>query len=279
VIYYGDEQGFTGDGGDKDAREDMFPSRVAVYNDNRLIGTQGTTAVSNFDTSHPLYRAIRRMSRVYREHAGLRRGAQIFRAASPEPGLYAFSRIDPRDRIEYVVALNNSPRAAGGTSSIPTYHAERAFALIYSQPPEGASTHPTDVRGRLDCHLSPFGVKVYRAMSPLAAPPRLPALRISTPAAGQTLYAETRYESGFHMPQRIAVRADLDRPVFGDVAFRLRTDQGQQHLLGVDRSPPYRVFFDPFPHVGQDVDIVVTYSDTFGGSQTISVDNLEIRHR
>ena len=24
VVYYGDEQGFTGDGGDKDARQDMF---------------------------------------------------------------------------------------------------------------------------------------------------------------------------------------------------------------------------------------------------------------
>ena len=27
VIYYGDEQGFTGDGGDQDARQDMFPAR------------------------------------------------------------------------------------------------------------------------------------------------------------------------------------------------------------------------------------------------------------
>ena len=28
VVYYGDEQGFTGDGGDKDARQDMFASQV-----------------------------------------------------------------------------------------------------------------------------------------------------------------------------------------------------------------------------------------------------------
>ena len=27
VVYYGDEQGFTGDGGDKDARQDMVPAR------------------------------------------------------------------------------------------------------------------------------------------------------------------------------------------------------------------------------------------------------------
>ena len=27
TIYYGDEQGFVGDGGDQDAREDMFASQ------------------------------------------------------------------------------------------------------------------------------------------------------------------------------------------------------------------------------------------------------------
>ena len=58
VIYYGDEQGFVGTGGDQLAREDMFPSQVASYNDNDLVGSDSTTAASNFDTSHPLYRAI-----------------------------------------------------------------------------------------------------------------------------------------------------------------------------------------------------------------------------
>ena len=44
TIYAGDEQGFVGDGWDQDAREDMFPSRVASYNDNRLVGTTGDDA-------------------------------------------------------------------------------------------------------------------------------------------------------------------------------------------------------------------------------------------
>ena len=48
TIYSGDEQGFAGDGWDQDAREDMFPSKVAVYNDNRLLGTKATTARQQF---------------------------------------------------------------------------------------------------------------------------------------------------------------------------------------------------------------------------------------
>ena len=56
VVYYGDEQGFVGDGNDQDARQNMFPSQVATYNDDDLVGTLATTAQSNFDRRHPLYR-------------------------------------------------------------------------------------------------------------------------------------------------------------------------------------------------------------------------------
>src|SRR3546814_18368101 len=80
VLYSGDEQGFTGDGGDQDAREDMFPSKVAVYNDNDLIGTDATTAQSNFDPDHPLYRAFARLAKLRQDHVALRRGEQRIRS-------------------------------------------------------------------------------------------------------------------------------------------------------------------------------------------------------
>ena len=35
----------------------MFPSQVASFNDNDLIGTDATTADANFDTHHPLYQS------------------------------------------------------------------------------------------------------------------------------------------------------------------------------------------------------------------------------
>jgi len=58
VVYYGDEQGFTGDVGDQDARQDLFASSVATYNDDDLIGTDATTAQENFNTAHPLYQRL-----------------------------------------------------------------------------------------------------------------------------------------------------------------------------------------------------------------------------
>jgi hypothetical protein len=74
TVYYGDEQGFVGDGGDQDARETLFPSKTAVYLDNDLLGTERTNAQENFDTAHPLYRLIGELSRIRTGSAALRRG-------------------------------------------------------------------------------------------------------------------------------------------------------------------------------------------------------------
>jgi glycosidase len=108
TIYYGDEQGFAGDGGDQDAREDMFPSQVAVYNDNRLIGSTATTALSNFGTSHPLYGAVRELAAVRKASSALRSGSTVFRAGSDGPGLLAFSRI--LNGREVLVVLNTATK-------------------------------------------------------------------------------------------------------------------------------------------------------------------------
>lgn len=106
VVYAGDEQGFVGDGIDQDAREDMFPSKVASYNDNLLLGTKATTAQSNFDRSHPLYTAIAQLASLRRDHAALRRGKQIIRSYAEQPGLFAVSRVEPGSEI--VIAFNTS---------------------------------------------------------------------------------------------------------------------------------------------------------------------------
>ena len=58
VVYYGDEQGFTGTGGDQLARQTMFASQVPDYLDDDLIGTTATHAQDNFVPSHPLYQTI-----------------------------------------------------------------------------------------------------------------------------------------------------------------------------------------------------------------------------
>jgi glycosidase len=108
TIYYGDEQGFVGDGGDQDARETLFASRVAVYNDNKLIGTNATTVTANFNPDHPIYRALAGMARLRASDPALRRGEQVVRAYGDNPGLFAISRRAPSGGGETLVAFNTS---------------------------------------------------------------------------------------------------------------------------------------------------------------------------
>ena len=110
TIYYGDEQGFVSDGNDQDARETMFPSVTAVYTDNILAGTKASVADSNFDETHPIYRAIAAMAAIRTAEPALRRGEQITRHADHEPreggNSLVISRLDPSGGGEVVVAFN-----------------------------------------------------------------------------------------------------------------------------------------------------------------------------
>lgn len=108
TIYAGDEQGFVGDGGDQDAREDQFASRVASYNDNRLLGTATTTATAHFGTAHPLFRQIAALARLRRATPALTRGRQLLRFADAAPGLLAVSRFDPTTGEEILLAFNTA---------------------------------------------------------------------------------------------------------------------------------------------------------------------------
>jgi glycosidase len=118
VVYYGDEQGFAGDGGDQDAREDMFPSKVAIYNDNKLVGSAATTAQSNFDPQSRLYRAIAAMAAIRRADPALSLGEQTVRAYGDSPGLFALSRRAPSGGGETLVLFNTGTSPIAGNVTV-----------------------------------------------------------------------------------------------------------------------------------------------------------------
>ncbi len=108
TIYSGDEQGFVSDGNDQDAREDMFASKVASYNDNRLLGTSKTTATESFGQDNPLFRQTAMLAKLRTATPALTRGRQLLRAREDTPGLLAISRFDPTNGAEVLLAFNTS---------------------------------------------------------------------------------------------------------------------------------------------------------------------------
>lgn len=109
VIYYGDEQGFVGDGNDIMARQNMFASQVSSYNDDDLLGTNQSTASRNFDTSHELYQHMQQLSILYRDNEALRIGQQNIVWTSDESGLFIFDRVT--DSQDLRVVVNTSDKA------------------------------------------------------------------------------------------------------------------------------------------------------------------------
>jgi glycosidase len=130
VVYYGDEQGFVGHGVDQAARQDMFASQVASYNDQALLGSASTTAQANFDALHPIYRQIAALATWRKQYPALRRGQQLVRAQSREPGLFAVSRIGGDGR-EILLAFNTSNAAITAQVEIDT--ATPAFTALHGE--------------------------------------------------------------------------------------------------------------------------------------------------
>ena len=184
VVYYGDEQGFTGNGGDQDARQDMFPSQSPQYNNqddpipgddgagkNDDIGSDATPMDDNFDPSHPLYRELGRLAAVTRQppDAAQRRAAgpvlhqragglrvlahqrlapaRVRRRAEQRRG--ARVGVDPDLRAQQPLAEGLRRRAgpaAQRSGSAPRRHARAAF---HRRLP-GGEAHPAQPAGAVD---------------------------------------------------------------------------------------------------------------------------------
>ena len=227
VIYYGDEQGFTGDGGDQLARQDMFPSRVAEYNDDDLIGTDATTAESNFDRKHSLFQSIAKLAALTKKHKTLRNGAQQHRYATDGPGIYAFSRIG-LDRSEYVVALNNSEQIQ--TATIPTFaNGRRVFVNLYG---DGEKLLLSDRHGDLSIRVPPLSAVAYELAGKIPLSRSAPSISIAS--------VQQLAEDG----GRLEVRADVGGHSFYEVTFQARVGNGEWKDMGTDDSRPFRVFHD-----------------------------------
>ncbi len=237
VVYYGDEQGFTGAGGDQDARQDMFPSQSPQYNNlsdpitgddgagnNDNIGSNETPMDDNFDPSHPLYRGLADLAAVTQRHPTLRDGAQQHRFSSSGPGVYAFSRISRKHRREYVVALNNAEQTA--SASIPTYVSDSKWKKVYGSGPDRLRT---GANRRLDVTLGPLSAVVYRAKRHIPRSRSAPSISLDVPAEGR---------------DRLEVRANLGAEAFAEVTFLAKVGRGSWRSIGTDDNAPYRVFHD-----------------------------------
>jgi glycosidase len=265
VVYFGDEQGFTGAGNDQAARQDMFPSQDSEYNNvdddgtdpnngqnlndggkNDDIGSDVTPTANNFDPTHPLYRAIDALARLRQANPALADGAQQTRFSSSTPGIFAFSRTGAREQVEYLVALNNAKEAK--TAAVPTYSAGMGFRRMYGDGPRW-------VRSGADRSVAltvpALSAVVYRAAHRLQAPRHAAGIALQAPA---------------QVSGRPEIGVTLDASSLYQVSFYARAAGAHRWtLLGTDDNAPYRVFPDVSGYpVGTSLQLLAVARDVRG---------------
>ena len=227
VVYYGDEQGFTGAGGDQLARQSMFASQVPEYQADDQIGTDRTGAEDNFVTDSPMYESIQQLAAVTRQHPALRDGAEQMRYASAGPGVFAFSRIDRRHEREYVVALNNSESSA--SADVPTYVRKGGFRKVFGAGPATLTSRGDRTLGM---SLPGLSASVYRSERRIPRSHVAPRIVLEAPAPAAESHG------------RMHVAADVRGHSFYEVTFQRRIGHGRWQTIGVDDSAPYQVYDD-----------------------------------
>ncbi len=246
VVYYGDEQGFVGDGGDRGSRQDMFPTEVPSYADDHLIGTDASVADSNFDTHHPLYRTSAGLAALRAAHPALASGAQVERYSNPKAGVYAFTRIDRSERVEYIVALNNAPDER--TVTFDTFSPTTWFQGIWGTEERVRSLSSGALRLAVP-GLSALVMRAERQAFPVRAP-QLGVGKAGGVADPRVEFEVTPASSGFF-----------------EVTFAVSVDGGPLRVIGTDDNPPYSIHW--LPPTFSRARVMATLDDLIGGRSVV----------
>lgn len=114
VLYYGDEKGMTGAGGDKLARQDMFATQVINWQSELRIGSDPIGLKSSFEIENPLEVHISELQRIVAANPALRNGTQQTRYA--KDGIFVVTRYAKGS--EYIVAFNGTDKRGSSTFSV-----------------------------------------------------------------------------------------------------------------------------------------------------------------
>jgi glycosidase len=227
VVYYGDEQGFTGDGGDVDAREDMDPSLVDVYNDNVLIGTNKTTANDNFDTEHPIYQSLSELAQVRVQHKALRGGNHQNVMVDNDKRIYAFLRTDVETKEQYLAIFNLSE----DTQTVTVAADSESFETIYTL---GDVAEPKIGDGQVMTSMEGLSSLVLKAKQ------SAPVSEIATLNI-QDIYSENDRQ---FIPVNVSFSSQHTNKLI-EVRFYAADAQGNTQFLAADNTSPYRAVVLP----------------------------------
>ena len=248
VVYYGDEFGIAGRGGDKEARHDLFPTQIDEWQTQDRVGAGPIGAGSFFDEPpHPIAERLKVLGALRAAHPVLSTGATLVRAATRN--VLALSRIDREDRREYLALFNASTTTARVSFRTSTPGAE--WQRLLGAPPAFSS----GANGSATVSLPPLSSAFLQASR------QIPARRVPEPVL-------TVGRDGLSDLVRVSATAG-SLPV--SVAFAVRrAGSSRWSRVAADDSPPYRTFLDPAAYRRRERIYAVAIALGLDGSTAVS---------
>ena len=249
AVYYGDEVGMIGTGGDKEARQDMFPTQVDEWKTQARVGSPPIGNGSSFDdTDNPIELRLQELGALKDAHPALSTGATVIRQAAGN--VLVVSRIDWTNRREYVVAFNSGSAAA--SLSVKTATPSSQWTGL-----AGTTGTPTSGTDRtLAFSVPPFETAVYAAGSDIQSEtPAAPVLKVG--------------KDDFSPLWRATATVSGNSPVSVSFAIKRKPSTGWQ-LLAADDSPPFRAFLDRKKFAKKQKVYLVAIARSLSGQTSVS---------
>ncbi len=246
VVYYGDEVGMIGSGGDKAAREDMFPTQVPEWKTEQRVVDGPIGNGSSLDiVNTPIQTELTTLSALRETNPALTTGASVVRLAQGDA--LVVSRIDLAGRREEIAAFNTGTTTR--TVTVQASTRSSGWTPLLGGPPVSSGAD-----GKLRLTLPPISALLLRADAQLpAAAPGRPVLKAA--------------------PDDITNLYRLSAAVPGGPAtvwFALRRATGGWQRLAVDDSSPYRTFVDPTRYRNGERLYAVAVARGLSGSHSVS---------
>ena len=247
VVYYGDEVGIIGSGGDKEARQDLFPTQVAGWRTEERVGSAPIGNGSALDlASHPVANHLKALAALRQAHPALATGATVVRHAAGS--VLAFSRIDAAGRREYLAALNAGTSPARVTFRTGTPSSAWAPLL-------GTARVTSTAAGQMTLTVPATGALLLRAEKQLpVAKPVAPTVKTAADDLTELV--------------RISATPGGSRTV--SVAFAVKRARTGWRRLAADDSFPYRAFLAPGDYKKGETVHVVAIARSLDGLVAVS---------
>ena len=224
TVYYGDEVGMTGsgNGGDQRARQDMFETKIPSWKSELRVGAEPVGDGNSFTNAatHPLALYISQLATLRAAYPALANGQMQVRSASGST--LVLSKYDPVEKIEYLVAFNNSKNVSKTTVTASTSSQWKTLLGSPTVATKGAS---------VTLSIPAFDAVVLQSKSAI-------------PAVKMTLgNLKTRMD---FLTGMLEVSAQIKTPGLNRVEFSVKAAGSNKWVpAGTDFNSPYRVYLSP----------------------------------